>query len=159
ALYKVSILEGELHDDAAQSGGDRAAVLYSALCREPGLSGELGISRLGILLLALILSALVFAGSQIFPFFYYYHELQGMMEAQAKKASVFSDQEMREVLMESIRKLEIPVESPDDLKINRVNDKIIIELEYDEVFFIDLGEDRVYDLHVFHFNPRVEAPL
>lgn len=118
-----------------------------------------GASRLGILLLILLVVSGVFVGSQVFPFYYYYWEIKGLMEAQAAKASVFSDQEIRQTLMERIRKLELPIDNEDDLKVNRVSGKIIIELEYEEILFLDLGEDRVYDLYTFKFNPVVEQKL
>lgn len=123
------------------------------------LKNASGMSRTGLLLVVLFISAGVFIGSQVLPFYYYYHELLGMMEAQARKASVFTDQEIRQTLLAEIKKLEIPIESPDELKVNRFNNKIVIELSYQEVLFLDLGGDRVYDLYVFEFNPRVEQPL
>jgi len=120
---------------------------------------ENGLNRLGVLFFLLFVLVVGFTSWQIIPFYYYYYELIGTMESQADKASVFTDREIREVLNIKIRKLEIPIEDKDDLKIHRFNNKIIIELEYEEVFYVDLGEDRVYDIHVFKFNPRVERPL
>ncbi|HQH28163.1 MAG TPA: hypothetical protein PLP17_12255, partial [Oligoflexia bacterium] len=52
-----------------------------------------GASRLGWLLLILFIVSAVFAGSQIFPFYYYYYEIEGLMQSQAAKATVFSDAE------------------------------------------------------------------
>lgn len=123
------------------------------------LQNQKGLNRIGVLLLVLILATGVFVGSQVFPFFYYASEIEGMMDAQARKASVFTDQEIREFLMEQIRKLELPIESESDLKINRLNNKIVIELEYEEVLFIEFDDEHSYDLYVFHFNPRAEQPL
>jgi hypothetical protein len=119
---------------------------------------QAGVSRLGILLLVLIISCGVFVGSQVFPFYYYYWEVQGLMEAQANKASVFTDREIRQTLTEALRKLEINMED-DDLKINRVGGRIYIELAYEEVLYVDFGEGRDYDLHVFEFNPNANAPF
>ncbi len=121
-------------------------------------SCQRGMSRLGILLAILIVSCGVFVGSQVFPFYYYYWEVQGLMEAQANKASVFTDREIRQTLTEALRKLKIPIENEDDLKINRVGGKIYIDLTYEEILYVDFGEGRDYDLHVFEFNPHVEAP-
>jgi hypothetical protein len=114
-------------------------------------------SRLGVLLLVLIVSCGVFVGSQVFPFYYYYWEVQGLMEAQANKASVFSDREILQTLKESLYKLKIRY-SEDDLKINRAGGRIYIDLTYEEVLYVDFGEGYDYDLHVFKFNPHAEAP-
>lgn len=123
---------------------------------------EAGLSRLGVLIVILVLATSVFVGYQVFPFYYYYYEIQGLLEAQAKKASVFSDGEIRKNILERVKKLEIPLEDPDSLKINRFDGKIVIEFEYDEVLFLDLStpdQDRVYDLYTFHFVPRAEATI
>ncbi len=78
------------------------------------------------------------------------------MEAQATKASVFTDAQISKELFRHIKKLEIPIDDPDQLKINRFEGKILIQLQYQEVLSIDLGEDRIYDLWVFPFDARVE---
>ena len=125
-------------------------------------SVEAGISRLGVLIFVLIIAAAVFVGYQVFPFYYYFYEIQGLLEAQAKKASVFTDAEMKQTILEKVKKLQIPLEDPDSLKINRFDNKIVIEFEYDEVLYIDLStedQERVYDLYTFHFVPRAEAPI
>lgn len=121
-------------------------------------AGAAGLSRLGTLILIFLLLSSVFVGYQVFPFYYYYLEIEGLMRAQADKASIFSDDEIRRNLMEKIEKLEIPISEPDDLKINRFDGKITIDLEYEEVLFLDLGE-KTYDLHVFEFKPHVEQPI
>ena len=120
------------------------------------LSSDRGGSRLGFLLFALFLTAGLWVGYKVIPFFYYYNEILGLMDAQAAKASMFSDAKIRKELLKRIKKLEIPLDDPEDLMINRVDGKIIIDLKYEEVLYIDLGEDRVYDLYVFKFNPHVE---
>ncbi len=123
------------------------------------LDNEFGLNRLGLLLFILLIASSVFVGSQVFPFYYYASEIEGMMDAQARKASVFTDAEIREFLLKEIRKLELPIEKDSDLKINRTNASIIIELEYEEVLYIDIDEEHSYDLYVFKFNPRAEHPL
>lgn len=128
-------------------------------CREARVDGSLGMSRLGVLILVLIIAAGVFVGSQVFPFFYYYYELEGLMQAQAEKASEFSDEEIRKTVIQKIKKLEIPFDDPDDVKINRFDGKIVIEYAYSEVLFLEIDEDHSYDLYTFHFHPRAEMPL
>ncbi|MFN8391510.1 MAG: hypothetical protein U0136_14575 [Bdellovibrionota bacterium] len=117
-----------------------------------------GISRLGVLIFVLIIASCVFVGYQVFPFYYYYYELEGLMQAQADKASMFTDEEIRRTLLEKIAKLEIPLDDPDQLKINRFDGKIIIDYSYEEVLYIDLGE-KTYDLYVFPFHPHAERVI
>ncbi len=118
-----------------------------------------GLSRLGFLIIILILASCVYVGYHVFPFYYYYWELEGLMQAQADKASEFTDAEIRENLMAIVKEHEIPLDEPDeDLKINRFDGKIVIDMKYQEVLYIDLGE-KTYDLHVFNFNPHVEQSL
>ncbi len=126
--------------------------------RKSGLSSERGMDRLGVLVISFLVLATAFIGYQVFPFFYYYYEIQGLMEAQAAKASVFSDQEIRKNLMDRIKKLEIPIDDPEKLRINRFNGLISIDMEYEEVLFLDFGE-KTYDLYVFHFHPKVDRPV
>jgi len=120
------------------------------------LRAEKGISRIGVLFFVFLVAACVFVGNQVLPFYYYYYEIQGLFETQAAKASVFSDREIRKVLRKKIKHLEIPMDDLENLKISRFSGKITIELEYNEVLYIDLGDDRVYDLWVFRFHPFVE---
>lgn len=117
-----------------------------------------GLSRLGILILLLLVGAVVYAGSQVFPYFYNFYELQGLMEAQADKASEFSDDEIRKTILNKIKKLDLPNE-PELLKINRFDGKIVIEYEYSEMLYFDLDEDHQYDLHRFDFHPRAERQV
>jgi len=117
-----------------------------------------GLSRLGVLIFALLIVSTVFVCYQVFPFYYYYWEIEGLMQSQAAKAYDFSDSEIRQNIMERVRKLEIPLDDEDDLQINRFDGKIVIDMKYDEVLFLDWG-DKSYDLHVFHFNPHVEQAV
>lgn len=119
------------------------------------LLDERGGSRLGWLLTILIFLCGFYACWQIFPFYYYYYELVGLMEEQANKAQVFTDDEIRRNIEKKIKELDIPVDDMDDLKINRFNGKIVIDLQYSEVLYVDLG-DKTYDLYTFQFNPHVE---
>ncbi len=123
------------------------------------LQGERGINALGLIFLSLLVGTSVYLAFRIFPFYYSYYEITGLMEAQAAKASVFTDDEMRTEILARIKKLEIPLDDPEDLKINRFSGKIVIELTYTEVLDIDLGEERQYDLWEFEFNPRAEHKL
>ena len=122
-------------------------------------------SRLGWLILILFITAGVYVGNQVIPFYYYYHELEGLMRFQAKKAQALSDGEIRENLVRKIKKLELPVDDMDNLRIQRKARTMIIDLEYTEVLYVDVSflnefydmpQGGVYDIWVFNFNPHVE---
>ncbi len=117
-----------------------------------------GMGRAAIVFILAIAGAVVYSGFKIFPFFYYAEEIEGVMASQAAKATVFSDEQIRRVVWERVKELEIPVDDRDQIQINRFDGKIVIELRYEEVFFIELG-DRVYDIYTFEFNPRAEREL
>ncbi|OVE80327.1 hypothetical protein BVY02_00550 [bacterium J17] len=124
-----------------------------------GFSSQAGMSQLGMLFTVLVFGVATFLGYQILPFYYYSEELRGFMESQARNASGFSDDDIRKVLLAKIDELKIPIDDKDDLKINRINGHIVIDLEYEEVLAVDLGEDKYYELHVFQFNPHVEQKI
>ncbi|HMO18664.1 MAG TPA: DUF4845 domain-containing protein [Oligoflexia bacterium] len=118
-----------------------------------------GISTLGTLILLFILVSCVFSAFQIIPFYYSFYEIQGLMQAQADKAQVINDTEMRRTLSREMKKLNIPADPEEDLKINRYSGKIVLELSYEEVFFVDFGGGYDFDIWTFKFNPRGEAKL
>ena len=86
--------------------------------------------------------------------FYGYYELQGHFEQMAKTARGLSDEEVRKRLTYWINKLEIPVE-PRQLKIRRGYSDMEISLNYQEIFYIPLGEKDL-DLHTFHFRAHAK---
>jgi hypothetical protein len=115
-------------------------------------------TKLGLLFSLISITAVVYFGYQILPIFYNNAELSGQMQAQADLATVLSDEQIRGNLLAKIRRLEIPIDNDDDLKINRLNDKIVIELSYEETVYIEVG-DWSRDLYTFQFNPVVEQDL
>ncbi len=119
---------------------------------------EKGASNLSYMLTILVLLAGIFSASQILPFYYSYYELLGEMEAKAVNGREVSDQQIIEGVNNVIRKNNLPADI-DSLKINRLDDKIIISLDYEEVFFVDFGSGYDYDLWVFKFSPRVEKNI
>jgi hypothetical protein len=121
-------------------------------------SDQRGASNLGILTTILFLLAAIFVGFQSAPFYYSYYELKGLMQAQADKAGEFTDGQISENIRKAIKKLNIPVDS-EELKINRYAGKVVIEIEYSEVLFIDFGGGYDYDLWEFEFKPRAESSL
>jgi len=120
---------------------------------------ENGVSNLGILLFVFFVLGGVYVSSQVFPFYYSFYELQGLMQAQADKASEFSDAEIKSNIAREIRKHGIPADPDEDIMINRFSGKIVIECSYEEVFYVDFGDGYDYDLWTFQFNPRGESRL
>lgn len=121
------------------------------------VNSQSGQTRLGSLITLIFFAAAGYAAWCIVPFFYYYSEMLGIMEAQASKAQVFTDAEIRKNLMKKVKELNLPIDNADELKINRFSGVIRIELEYQEVFYFSFrGKD--YDIYTFHFNPVVESP-
>lgn len=124
------------------------------------VSKSRGLGLVGALILILLAGALFYIGHQVVTIYYSYYDLIGMMDAQAQRAEVRSDGEIREFLAKRIVELQIPVDNPAEaLKINRFNSKIVIQMQYVEVVYIDFGGDNVYDLWEFQFRPLVERPL
>ena len=116
---------------------------------------ELGIGKITVLVFGTIASALIYSGYCIFPFYYYYLELQNHMEQVIGVASTDTDQEIRQKLLYQIKKMQIPA-NPEDLKIERGDRTMKISLPYDEVFYITWrGKD--YDLYTFNFVAAAEG--
>lgn len=122
-------------------------------------SDSRGMGMPGFLILVGIFGTLIWLLFQIIPFYYSYYELLGQVEAQADKALEFTDATIQKTLLKEIKSLEIPIDNPEDLKINRYAGKIVIELQYAEVLYVDLGDYGVYDLYVFPFDIHVERDL
>ena len=118
-----------------------------------------GMGMLGYLLLILLVVAAVFVGMQVIPFYYSYFEVRGLMEAQAAKAVDFSDDQIRGELLRMIKKQGIPIDKDEDLKINRFNGRIAIDLEYSELLYVTLPNGDAYDLWEFKFHPHAEHYL
>lgn len=77
------------------------------------------------------------------------------MDSVVTLASTESDTIIRRRLTAQMRRTEIPAK-PEDLKIRRVNNKIILDLEYREVFYVTWqGKD--YDLRTFDFHAHSEG--
>lgn len=119
---------------------------------------ERGVGNLTILVFGTVVAALLYAGYQILPFYYYYYELQNQMDALARVAGEETDKSIREKLTYHIKKMELPVDPSEDLVVERVDGKIHMLLEYEEVFYIPFqGKD--YTIHVFPFRAEVEREL
>jgi hypothetical protein len=115
-----------------------------------------GFGSLGVLLSVLFVVIAVFLGSQIIPFYYSFYEIQGLLQAQAEKSSELSDREILQTATQAIKRLNIPADPEEDLSIKRYNGKVVINLSYQEVLYVDFGNGYDYDLWTFNFNPRGE---
>lgn len=114
-----------------------------------------GASRQGMLVFVLFLICGIYFGSQVISYYYSYFEMQGQMEAQGEKAQVHSNDQIRNYLWRDVvRKLEIPLESRDDILIERSGRQITISTYWEEPLYIELL-DFYYELYVFKFEPRV----
>jgi hypothetical protein len=121
----------------------------------PRKQRERGAGWLTIMVFLAIFGAVGYVGYRVLPFYYYFYELQNQMEAAIKVASTETDEEIRKKLLVHIKKLEIPCE-PEDLKIERSEGFMKIQLKYSEVFYITIaGKD--YDIHRFYFDGYAEG--
>ena len=119
------------------------------------LKNQQGLGLITVIIFGAIISAAVYAGYQIIPFFYYYYEIRNQFEQVIKVASVETDEEIRKKLMYHIKKYQLPVES-EDLRIERSSDIMTISLKYQEVFYVTWqGKD--YDVHTFDFDATVKG--
>ena len=123
--------------------------------RERELRQVRGISQVGMLFLVAVVGAVLWVLFQVIPFFYDYYELEGQAVAQANKASLFTDAQIHKELSRWIRTMGIPIGSPEELKINRFDKKIVIELKYTEVLEFELL-GKYYELWEFPFELHVE---
>lgn len=118
--------------------------------------GSKGLSYFGAIVTILLCGIGYYLGSQLLSIYYSYFELRGLMEAQAAKATVLRDDQIRRNIFKEIQRLEIPIQNAEEIGITRVEGKIIIEVNYSEIVFVDFGETINYDLYEFKFNPVVE---
>lgn len=120
------------------------------------LKRQSGIGKLTGLVFGTIAVAILYSAYHIIPFYYYYYELQNQFEAHAKAANVYTNKQLREKLMYHINKMEIPIDKPEDLRIDRTADGTRISLAYTEIFYVSWqGKD--YDLHKFDFIAQAES--
>lgn len=121
------------------------------------MSREQGVSRLALIVISIVVGVLIFVGWNVLPFYYYHQELLGLAEFQAKKAAILSDRKIRQNLTYRIKELGLPLDDESDLQINRFSGKIIIHYEYEEVFWVNLGEWGEHELWVFPFVVHAES--
>ena len=113
-----------------------------------------GIGRLGVLITILLIVVGIYFGSQLINYAYSYYEIQGHIAAMAERAGSKNDYKIRKFLMKHINKLEIPIESEEDLLIDRRSGTITISLKYTEILYLDITPEYSWDLHYFELNPK-----
>ena len=123
-------------------------------------------SRLAVLLVILVLVVGFYFGRQVVRFYYDYYEFMGLMEAQAKHASMSNDAQIKKTLVRFAQTNDIPLRDLDrDIQIYRADGAIILEAKYEEVLYFDLKElvpgdfiesNYDWDLWTFPFHPYVK---
>lgn len=116
---------------------------------------ESGISRAGLIFFLIVLGVPLYLGYRILPYFYNYYELVGLMDSQARVAAEYSDEKIREVLVDKIKDLNIPIKADNDLRIQRSGKFISMYLAYKEELWVKVGE-KDYKLREFPFVAEVE---
>lgn len=123
-----------------------------------GRLGESGVGKLTLLFFGSVLAVLLYSAYKIFPFFYYYLELQNQMEAAIRVAQTHTDDELRQKLLYHIKKMEIPMGAPENLLIERSADIMRVALAYEEVFYINWRE-KDYVIYTFPFLAQAEGKM
>ena len=114
-----------------------------------------GVGKLTVFVFGTITAVVLFAGYNIFPFYYYYFEIENQFRAAIRVASTESDQVIRQKLMYHIKKMQLPVES-DDLVIERLGgNRMRIYMAWTEVFYISY-QGKEHDIWEFDFVADVE---
>ena len=119
------------------------------------LGSDYGVSRAGLLFVLAVIGSAVYVGFKVIPFYYNHSEFIGHMHAQARVASEYDDDEIREFLMGKIRRLNIPLENDYDLEIDRNGKFIYMYHSYTQELWVSLGS-KDYKLHEFPFVAEVE---
>jgi dihydroorotase len=116
---------------------------------------ERGVGYLTLAVFGTLIAAGIFCAYHIFPFYYYYFELQNQMDSLVRVASVHTDKELRDKLRAHLKRMEIPA-TIDDVKIRRFGSSISMTLEYEEDFYVEFrGQE--YDIHTFQFRAHAEG--
>lgn len=118
---------------------------------------ECGLGKFSAIFLVSIFGITAFLGYNIFPFYYYYFELQSHMDTVIRMAGTLTQKEIRKRLWDQIKWMEIPVE-PKDLKIAKDGEVLKISLEYTEVFYIT-WQEKDHVIHTFHFHVYTEGKI
>lgn len=117
---------------------------------------EAGVGKITAVFFALVIGVVFYSVYNIAPFYYYYYELLNQFDAAIRVASEYNDKEIRNKLVYHIKKMQIPCD-PEELRIERYDDRMKISLDYTEVFYITWdGKD--HTIYEFPFHAEVDRP-
>ena len=103
-----------------------------------------------------LLTASIYFGGQVIPYYYNYYELKNFVEAQAAKASVFRDSEIQSNIKDKLKELNVVLTSSEDFRLYRSLDTLYIKIQYSELFVFDVGIDKLYYEKEFNFKIDVK---
>lgn len=113
--------------------------------------GEAGISKITALVFILFTGAFLYFGFQIFGHLYNHEELRGLIEFQIREADQRTDDEIRRMIENEMRKLDINADY-DDLEIDSGHQRLDISLYYEEDVYLYINDDYNWTLHTFEFD-------
>lgn len=119
------------------------------------VNSKSGIGTVTLLIFVTLAGVISYVAYYVLPFYYYYYDLLGQFEQVIKVAQFETDEEIRKKLMYHINKYQIPC-NPEDLRIERIDDTMVISLQYTEVFKIPWG-DKEYEVRRFDFDATVSG--
>lgn len=111
---------------------------------------EAGLGKLTLLVFGTLIGVIVYCAAEILPFYYYYYELQNDIYSVSVVADQYTDDEVRQKILQRIKELEIPVE-PESLIIERNTEDIRIAIKYEEEFYIKF-KGKYHTIHIFPFK-------
>jgi hypothetical protein len=79
-----------------------------------------------------IVVAVFYVGSKVVPVYFDFYQFQDSIaeEARVQSYSTKSVSDIRETVWKEVKQLDLPIASPDDLKIERTGNTVSIEAEY-----------------------------
>lgn len=116
---------------------------------------ERGIGYLTLIVFGTLIAALIVAGYNIIPFYYYYFELENQLTQLVRVSSIYTDEELREKLKAHLKRMDIPA-TIDDLKIRRFGHEVKMEMEYEEDFYLTF-RGKEYDIYTFYFHAEASG--
>jgi hypothetical protein len=128
-----------------------------SLVGTPDVGGEAGAGRLTVLVFGALVTALIFVGYQVIPFYYYYFEFKNQLQGLVSGADRHNDVAMRSKVVRIMEQLEIPA-TEREVQIDRRDGSLGITVPYTEILYFSFrGKD--YDLYEFRFRASAQGAL